>query len=163
MRLRAARAVVLALALATFGSAGAAPVTPTTRSLWDYWSPVNAVVLFTTDADRLGYAVLQHATGQVTVLPGEPTLAPDRQRLAVADFCRDHCDNQVSVWRIARDGIRRELAWRPGARWSDVTVQWKDAETLRLEYTHEGADKSSTVDRSLADATWQRSGARSAP
>ena len=53
-----------------------------------YWSPINVVVLFTTDLDRLGYAVLQRATGQVTALPGEPSLSPDRQRLAVADFCR---------------------------------------------------------------------------
>ena len=134
-----------------------------TWSLWDFWSPVNVVVLFTTDGDRLGYATLQRATGQVTVLPSEPALAPDRQRLVVADFCRDHCDNQVSVWRITRDGIRRELAWKPDATWSDVTVQWKDAETLTLEFTPEGADKARTLERPLARADWQRNGPRAAP
>ena len=58
-----------------------------TWSLWDYWSPVNIVVLFTTDMDRIGYATLQRTTGVVTAVPAEPSLSPDRQHMAVADFC----------------------------------------------------------------------------
>ena len=135
----------------------------TTWSLWDYWSPVNVVVLFTTDLDRLGYAAMQRTTGQVTAFPAEPTLSPDRQRLAVADFCRGNCDNEVTVWRIARDGIRKEYGWRPDAEWSDVTVQWKDAETLVLEFTPAGNDKARTLERRLTDTGWQRFGSRSAP
>jgi hypothetical protein len=135
----------------------------TTWSLWDYWSPVNVVVLFTTDMGRLGYAVMQRTTGNVTAVPAEPSLSPDRQRLGVADFCRANCDNEVSVWRIARDGIRKESAWKPGADWSDVTVQWKDAETLTIEFTAAGDDKPRTVERRLADARWQRARARPSP
>ena len=134
----------------------------TTWSLWDYWSPVNVAVLFTTDIDRMGYAVLQRSTGQVTALPAEPSLSPDRQRFAVADFCRANCDNEVSVWRIARDGIRKEYGWKPEANWSDVTVQWKDAETLAIEYTPTGSDKARTLERRLTDAEWLRFGPRSA-
>jgi len=134
-----------------------------TWSLWDYWSAVNVVVLFTTDLDRIGYAVLQRTTGQLTAIPAEPSLSPNRQRLAVADFCRANCDGEVSVWRIARDGIRKESGWKPGADWSDVTVQWKDAETLTIEYTPKGEDKPRTVERRLADAVWQPAGTRAAP
>jgi len=128
----------------------------TTWSLWDYWSPVNVVVLFTTDLDRLGYAVMQRTTGQVTALPAEPSLSPDRQRLGVADFCRTNCDNEVTVWRIVRDGIRKEYGWKPDAEWSDVTVQWKDAETLTLEFTPAGSDKAQALERRLSDAGWRR-------
>jgi len=135
----------------------------TTWSLWDYWSPVNVVVLFTTDLGRLGYAVMQRTTGNVTAVPAEPSLSPDRQRLAVADFCRANCDNEVSLWRIARDGIRKESAWKPDADWSDVTVQWKDAETLAIEFTAAGEDKPRTLVRRLTDAGWQGAGARPSP
>jgi hypothetical protein len=134
----------------------------TTWSLWDYWSPVNVVVLFTTDMDRLGYATLQRTTGQVTALPSEPSLSPDRQHAAVADFCSANCDNEVSVWLVARDGIRKELGWKPDAQWTDVAVQWKGDNTVILEYTPKGEDKPRTVERRLSDADWQRFGARAA-
>jgi len=134
----------------------------TTWSLWDYWSQVNVVVLFTTDTDRLGYATLQRTTGQVTAVPAEPSLSPDRQHMAVADFCATNCDNEVSVWAVARDGIRKELGWKPDAPWTDVSVQWKGDNTVVLEYTPKGEDKPRTVERRLADAEWQRFGARAA-
>ncbi len=138
-----------------------------TWSLWDYISALNAVVLFTTDGDRLGYAVLQRYTGQVTALPAEPTHSPDRQRFAVADFCREICDNELTVWQISREGVRKELVWKPNAAgsapWSDVTVQWKDAATLSVEYTANGEDKPRIVERRLTDAQWRRVSGNTAP
>lgn len=127
-----------------------------TYSLWDYWSAVNIVVLFTTEPDRLGYAVLQRTNGQLTALSAEPALAPDRGRLAIADFCAAHCDNELSVWRIARDGIRKEYAWKPRADWTDVTVTWKDADLLAIEYTPAGEQASRKIERRLTDGDWQR-------
>jgi hypothetical protein len=132
----------------------------TTWSLWDYWSPVNVVVLYTTDLDRIGYATLQRTTGQVVALPAEPSLSPDRQRLAVADFCRANCDNEVSVWRIARDGISKEYGWKPDAEWSDVTLQWKGDNTVVVEFTPKGDDKARTLERRMTDPGWQRYGSR---
>ena len=132
----------------------------TTWSLWDYWSPVNVVVLYTTDLDRIGYATLQRTTGQVVALPAEPSLSPDRQRMAVADFCRASCDNEVSVWRIARDGISKEYGWKPDAEWSDVTLQWKGDNTVVVEFTPKGEDKARTLERRMTDPGWQRYGSR---
>ena len=134
-----------------------------TYSLWDYWSAVNVVVLFTTDLDRIGYATLQRATGRVVALPAEPSLSQDRQHLAVADFCSTNCDNEVSVWRIARDGISKEYSWKPDAQWTDVTVQWKGDNTVVLEFTPKGDDKARTLERRLTDPGWQGSGPRPAP
>jgi hypothetical protein len=129
-----------------------------TWSLWDYWSPVNVVVLFTTDLDRIGYATLQRTTGQVTALSAEPLLSPDRQHAAVADFCPAECDNEITVWRVARDGIRKELSWKPDAVWSDVTTQWKGDNTVVVEFKVKGDDKPRTVERRLTDPEWQRYG-----
>lgn len=125
-------------------------------ALWDYWSAVNAVVLFVTAGDELRYAVLQRATGVVSVVPAEPVLAPDRQRVAVADFCSKGCDNEVSLWRVTRDGLRKEASLRPAAAWSDVTVAWKDGETLTIQYTPAGQEKPRTQERTLADKEWKR-------
>lgn len=133
-----------------------------TWSLWDYWSPVNVVVLFTTDIDRIGYATLQRPTGQVTVLPAEPLLSPDRQHAAVADFCPTDCDNEITVWRVGRDGIGKELSWKPDAAWSDVTTQWKGDNTVVVEFKAKGDDKPRTVERRLTDPEWQRYAARPA-
>lgn len=123
-------------------------------AVWDYWSPVNAVVLFVTAGDELSYAVLQRATGQLTVLPAEPVLAPDRQRIVVADFC-GNCTNELAVWRVSRDGLRKELVYRPPATWSDVTAAWKDPETLELRYALPGASET-RVERKLSAGDWKR-------
>jgi hypothetical protein len=125
-------------------------------ALWDYWSPVNAVVLFVTAGDELSYAVLQRANGQLTALPAEPVLAPDRQRLVVADFCSSGCSNELSVWRVSRDGIRKDLVWRPPAPWSNVSATWKDSETLSLQFTPAGTSEARTQERKLGAADWKR-------
>ena len=124
-------------------------------ALWDYWSPVNAVVLFVTSGDELSYAILQRGNGQMTTLPAEPVLAPDRQRLAVADFCSRNCTNELSVWRVSRDGVIKELVYRPSAPWTDVTATWKDAETLSVQFTPEGGAESRT-ERKLSAPDWKR-------
>jgi hypothetical protein len=126
-------------------------------ALWDYWSPINAVVLFVSSGDDVRYAVLQRATGQLTTLPAEPFLAPDRQRIAVADFCSRNCTNEVTVWRVSRDGVRRELTFKPPADWGDVTVAWKDAETLVVQYDPAGGGERKSVDRKLTAGDWKRS------
>jgi hypothetical protein len=134
----------------TFGSARS-------FALWDYWSPVNAAVLFTTAGDRIGYAVLQRATDQLTAVPAEPILAPDRQRLAVADFCSEGCDNELTVWQVARSGIRKTLAWKPPAPWTDVTLKWNEtADAITIQYTLVGEDKARTLERKLDASDWQR-------
>ena len=128
-------------------------------ALWDYWNTVNAVVMFITDGERLSYGVLQRANGQMTAVPAEPVLAPDRQHLAVADFCAKGCTNQITVWRVAREGIRMASAWTPSTAWSDVTVTWKNGDVLVMQYSVAGEDKPRTLERPLAASDWQSAGA----
>ncbi len=125
-------------------------------ALWDYWSPINAVVLFVTQGTETGFAVLQRASGQLTALPAEPVLAPDRQRVAVADFCAQGCTDELSLWRVARDGLRREATLKPAAAWSDVTVAWKNPDVLTIRYTPRGGADAKTEERALTDRAWRR-------
>lgn len=126
-------------------------------ALWDYWSPLNAVVLFVASGETISYAVLQRASGAVTTLPAEPFLAQDRQRVVVADFCPKQCANELSVWRVTREGLVRELVYKPAAAWADVTVAWKDPDTLTISYQTPGTEAPRTIERKLTAADWRKS------
>jgi hypothetical protein len=88
-------------------------------------------------------------------LPTEPQLSPDRQRLVTADVCGPLCTHEISVWRVTREGIRKELAWSPAPEWIDASAKWKDPDTLVIEYSMGEAAAPGTVERKLGDATWK--------
>jgi hypothetical protein len=143
--------------------AGAATFTDTealnggrSYSLWDYLDPLNAVLLYTTDGDAVSFTLLQRTNGRKYELPTEPKVSPDRQRLATADFCERECTNELAVWRVSRDGVRKELAWKPKDAWVDAGVTWKDTGTLVVDYTTAGAAKPAVVELRLGDAGWTR-------
>jgi hypothetical protein len=127
-------------------------------SLWDYLDSINAVLLYATDGEDVSFTLLQRANGRSVDLPTEPKVAPDRQRIATADFCATRCVNELAVWRVTRDGVKKELAWKPPDAWSDAGVAWKDVDTLVIEYTVAATGKSGTLERRLADSGWIRSG-----
>jgi hypothetical protein len=124
-------------------------------SLWDYIDRINAVLLYTTDGDKVSFTLLQRANGHRVELPNVPALAPDRQRLATADFCPSRCVNELAVWRVTRDGVRKELAWKPKDAWSDAGVAWKSADALVVEYTRAGDGSAGSVERRLTERDWQ--------
>jgi hypothetical protein len=137
-----------------------APSGERTYSLWDFISEINAVILYTSEGDKVTFTLLQRANGRKVELPGEPVLAPDRQRIATADFCPEHCVNEVAVWRVTREGVNRELVWKPAAAWAHATASWKDADTIRVEYTPIGSSEERSLERRLNDPTWSRAPAR---
>jgi len=124
-------------------------------SLWNYLDGVNAVVLYTTTGDATTFTLLQRTTDRRTELPSEPTLSPDRQHLVTADVCPTRCVNEIAVWRISRDGVRKDLVWSPPATWKDAAATWKDADTLSIEYS-EGAASGAILQRKLSDTDWKR-------
>lgn len=132
------------------------PVNGRSYSLWDSLDSINAVLLYTTIGDATSFTLLQRANNRRTDLPAEPQLSPDRQRLVTADICPKACTNEIAVWRVSRDGVRKELAWSPGPAWIDAGAKWRDAETLTIDYAVAGQKSDTTVTRSLADPVWKR-------
>jgi len=132
------------------------PVHGRSYSLWDYFDGINSVVLYVTAGDNSNFALLQRATGRLVDLPAEPRLSPDRQRFAVADVCAQYCSNEIAVWRVTRDGFRKELRWTAAAAWSDAGVTWRDADTLTIEFDVDPAGAPSTIARKLTDPAWTR-------
>jgi len=137
---------------ATFTDTGA----PNARSysLWDYLDTINAVLLYTIAGDTTTFTLLQRATDRRIELPTEPKVAPDRQHLVTADICEARCSNEVAIWRVTREGIRKELAWSPGPAWTDAIAKWKDAATLSFDYA--GAKGAGTEEKKLDDPDWKR-------
>jgi len=123
-------------------------------SLWDYLDGLNAVLLYTTAGDSITFTLVQRNSNRRVELPTEPQLAPDRRRLVTADVCEKRCSNEIAVWRIYPEAIRKELVWSPDKSWIDAGAKWKDAETLTIEYTR--ADSSGTLERTLTDPAWKR-------
>ena len=125
-------------------------------SLWDALDPINAVLLYTTTNDATSFTLLQRRTNRRFSLPAEPVLSPDRQRLVTTDICPKQCTNEIAVWRISSDVLRKELVWAPGSDWVDAGAQWKDADTLSVEYSVAGQKGDAKIERKLTDPTWTR-------
>jgi len=125
-------------------------------SLWDYLDGINAVLLYTNAGEKTTFTLLQRTTNRRYELPTEPQLSPDRQWLATVDICGARCTNEIALWRIAREGIRKELAWSPDAVWVDASARWKDVETLVIDYSVAGSAGTATLERKLGDASWKR-------
>ena len=130
-----------------------------TYALWDFLSEINAVVLFATNEGHSSFVLLQRANGRRYDLPSEPKLSPDRMHLATADFCAASCVNELPVWRVTKDGVQKELAWKPARPWGDAGVTWKNPDTLVIEYTAADAKNEATLERRLTDPSWQRADA----
>ena len=96
------------------------------------------------------FTLLQRANGRKVELPAEPKLSPDRARLVTADFCARRCSNELAVWRVTRDGVRKEYSWKPTEAWADAAATWKDADTL-VDRIHAPGAGSGSDARAQAD------------
>jgi hypothetical protein len=132
------------------------PVNDRSYSLWDSLDSINAVLLYTTTNEATSFTLVQRTTGRRFDLPSEPQLSPDRQRLVTADICAKSCSNEIAVWRVSKDGLRKELTWSPGSAWVDAAAAWKNADTLTIEYRLGGQQADSTLERKLGDSAWNR-------
>jgi hypothetical protein len=131
------------------------PVDGRSYSLWDYLDVINAVLVYTTAGEKASFTLLTRANNRRYELPTEPQVSPDRQRLVTADVCQTQCGKEIAIWRIMPESLRKELVWNAGA-WADATAKWKDAETLVIEYSVDGATAAGTIERKLSDPSWKR-------
>jgi hypothetical protein len=127
-----------------------------TYAVWDYLEETDTVVLFATNGDRTEFWLVQRRGGAETRIASEPVMAPGARRFATADFCAEGCDNEIAVWRFDAASVRKELTFAPRERWHDVSIGWKNADTLAVEYTPAGEAAARTLERRLNDATWTR-------
>lgn len=125
-------------------------------SLWDYLDAVNMAVIYVVRGDDASFVLLQRTNGRTFEVPSEPRLAPDRQRLVTADFCESRCTNEVAIFRVGRDVVRKEATWKPVEVWADATARWKSGDTVEIEYTRNGDATTRTLERRVDAPGWTR-------
>jgi hypothetical protein len=123
-------------------------------AVWDYVEDLEAVVLFATKGDHSEFWWLQRRGGGEFRLPAEPVLAPGHRRFATADFCADGCDNEVAIWRVEANDVRKELAFAPKEAWQEATVTWKGANSVTIEYVATDGSSPRALERRLDDPAW---------
>ncbi len=128
-----------------------------TRSyaIWDYVEDLDTLVLFTTNGDRSGFMLVQRRGGGEYGIPAEPVFSPDRKHFVTVDVCPRECDNEIVVWRIGRESVVKEAEWRPPADWTDASATWRGDGRIAIDYSS-STDGARTVERRLADPSWQK-------
>ena len=119
-------------------------------------------MLFTTDGDQSGFVLLQRANGKQYRMTAEPILSPDRKHLVTVDVCAKLCDGEITVWRVTRDDVAKELAWKPQPPWSDANATWTDADTIRFDYATEDGERRKKLEGSIIEIEAQITEAREA-
>lgn len=131
-----------------------------TFALWGYYGPIDAVVIYATRGDDISFRLVFRSNGSIAELSGEPVLAPDRRHIAIADFCKSGCENDIVLWEVDSEGARKVKRYRPRTAWEDVTVRWKDADSLVVERRVAGQSEASSFEFKLGDSGWTRVPAR---
>lgn len=127
-----------------------------TYAVWDYLEHFDTLVLFTTVGERTGFLLVQRRSGEEYRVPSEPVIAPDDRHFATADFCEQECDNEVAIWRIDRQSLRKEATWSPPAAWSNVSVTWRGGNAVVVEYSPRDDPRMQTIERRLDDPSWKK-------
>jgi hypothetical protein len=129
-----------------------------TRSyaIWDYVEDLDTLVLFTTNGDRSGFMLVQRRGGAEYGLPAEPVFSPDRRHFVTTDVCPRACEHEIAIWRIGPEGVAKEATWRPPVDWSDANAGWHGSGRIAIDYSTAPDGASHTVERRLADPSWQK-------
>ena len=121
-------------------------------SFFAYYALADAVVLYRARADKLDFVLVHRATTSTTELPNEPFFNSDGRFFATVDFCKEECENRLTVWRFERRGPARERVFVPRVPWTDAGVSWGSPRRLVIDYTEDG--KSASMNLEMNDPRW---------
>ncbi len=102
-------------------------------SVWAYDPRNDFITLWVQEGERSIYLLMNRETGLTVEMPSEPVGSPDHLRFAVADFCEQHCRNELTLWEVQIHRLRRARTLQPASPWADAEVSWKDRHTLAIE------------------------------
>ncbi|MBI3150314.1 MAG: hypothetical protein HYZ17_17555 [Betaproteobacteria bacterium] len=126
-------------------------------SIWAYDPRNDFLTLWVQEGERSYYLLMNRETGLTVETPAEPVGSPDHLRFAVADFCEQHCRNEITLWEVQIHRLRRARTLQPAAPWADAEVSWKDRHTLAIEAKRHGPAGPSMnyFEIDLGDARWK--------
>jgi hypothetical protein len=121
-------------------------------SFYSYSAVADSVVLYRARADKIEFILVHRPTGSTTDIPNEPKFNSDGRFFVTSDFCKEGCENRITVWRVERRGPTRERVFVPRTPWSDADVSWGSPRRLIVDATANG--KSAAINLDMNDPRW---------
>jgi hypothetical protein len=121
-------------------------------SFSSYNAIADSVVLYRARADKIEYILVHRTTGTTTEIPNEPKFNSDGRYFVTADFCKEGCENRITLWRMERRGPTRERVFAPRSAWADADVTWGTPRRLIVDVTENG--KSVAINLDINDPRW---------
>jgi hypothetical protein len=121
-------------------------------SFYSYSALADSVVLYRARADKIEFVLVHRPTASVTEVPNEPKFNSDGRYFVTADFCKEGCENRLTIWRVERRGPARERVFAPRSPWSDADVSWGSPTRLVVDITDNG--KTSAINLDVNDPRW---------
>ncbi len=121
-------------------------------SFFSYNAIADSVVLYRARADKIEFVLVHRPTGSTTEIPNEPKFNSDGRYFVTADFCKEGCENRITVWRTERRGPTRERVFAPRTTWVDADVTWGTPRRLIVDVTENG--KTAAINLDINDPRW---------
>jgi hypothetical protein len=134
-------------------------VAPRDYSLWDVIDAIDCAVVWLQEGESSRYLLVNLGTGVVYDMPGEPLPSPDAHYVASADFCPRGCANELALWEVKGQHLRKALVYGTSAGWTDAGVRWTGERALALEIEIRPDPRRvehRSLELSLDDPAWRR-------
>jgi hypothetical protein len=121
-------------------------------SLFGFHAIAQAVTLYHTKADKLGFIVLSRRTGAGSAVPNEPIFQSSGEQFVTVDVCKRDCEQRITWWKISLDGIRRHAEFITPASWSEASAAWSPSGSVWVEFVNDEGKRNTEL--SPTDARW---------
>jgi hypothetical protein len=122
-------------------------------SFFAYHAIADAVTLYHSRQDKLGFMVVLRNGGAGSAVPNEPIFSSSGGEFLTVDVCKKECEQRVTLWRVRGDVIRRHAEWIVPSQFSDAQAAFTPSGSVWVELT--GADdKKQRIDLTANDKRW---------
>ncbi len=121
-------------------------------SFFGFHAIADAVTLYHTKADKLGFFVVLRRSGAGSALPNEPLFRSDGQDFLTVDVCKRDCEQRITWWRMANDEVRRHAEMLAPSAWIDASAAWSPNGSVWVEFATDEGKRS--MELTQTDTRW---------
>jgi hypothetical protein len=112
----------------------------------------DAVTLYHTKTDKLGFIVVSRRTGSGSAVPNEPIFHSSGEQFLTVDICKRECEQRITWWKITADGIRRHAEFLAPSSWNDATAAWSPNGSTWVEFSSDDGKRNTEL--TMSDPRW---------
>jgi hypothetical protein len=122
-------------------------------SFFAYHAVADAVTLYHSKQDKLGFMVVLRNGGAGSAVPNEPIFSSTGAEFLTVDVCKKDCEQRVTLWRIRGDVIRRHAEWVIPSQFADAQAAFTPSGSVWVELTGND-DKKQRIELTANDKRW---------